>query len=206
MNQKLINKAQELRAHGFTTGEIADELNVSLDTARWLILQKTEAEVKEEAPVDFYINWKSLGESSSRLRYASMALSDIAMDHGEIEVVVGIATSGVPFATMMADFIQDLGEIPTSLAIYHPNKHREGLGDGEGAISANFGTVKGKKVAIVDDVVTSGNTMKDENSYDYVVDNFENGEWGGLTVIPEIDIIRKVVNVKSNEDDFDNKS
>ena len=161
MNQKLINKAQELRAHGFTTGEIADELNVSLDTARWLILQKTEAEVKEEAPVDFYINWKSLGESSSRLRYASMALSDIAMDHGEIEVVVGIATSGVPFATMMADFIQDLGEIPTSLAIYHPNKHREGLGDGEGAISANFGNVKGKKVVIVDDVVTSGNTMKD---------------------------------------------
>ncbi len=161
MNQKLINKAQELRAHGFTTGEIADELNVSLDTARWLILQKTEAEVKEEAPVDFYINWKSLGESSSRLRYASMALSDIAMDHGEIEVVVGIATSGIPFATMMADFIQDLGEIPTSLAIYHPNKHREGLGDGEGAISANFGNVKGKKAAIVDDVVTSGSTMKD---------------------------------------------
>lgn len=161
MNQKLINKAQELRAHGFTTGEIADELNVSLDTARWLILQKTEEEVKEEAPVDFYINWKSLGESSSRLRYASMALSDMAMAHGEVEVVVGIAASGIPFATMMADFLEDMGEIPTSLAIYHPNKHREGLGDGEGAISANFGNVKGKKVVIVDDVVTSGNTMKD---------------------------------------------
>lgn len=161
MNQKLINKAQELRAHGFTTGEIADELNVSLDTARWLILQKTEEEVKEEAPVDFYINWKSLGESSSRLRYAAMALSDMAMAHGEVEVVVGIAASGIPFATMMADFLEDIGEIPTSLAIYHPNKHREGLGDGEGAISANFGNVKGKKVVIVDDVVTSGNTMKD---------------------------------------------
>lgn len=161
MNQKLINKAQELRAHGFTTGEIADELNVSLDTARWLILQKTEEEVKEEAPVDFYINWKSLGESSSRLRYAAMALSDMAIAHGEVEVVVGIAASGIPFATMMADFLEDIGEIPTSLAIYHPNKHREGLGDGEGAISANFGNVKGKKVVIVDDVVTSGNTMKD---------------------------------------------
>ena len=161
MNQKLINKAQELRAHGFTTGEIADELNVSLDTARWLILQKTEEEVKEEAPVDFYINWKSLGESSSRLKYASMALSDMAIAHGEVEVVVGIAASGIPFATMMADFLEDMGEIPTSLAIYHPNKHREGLGDGEGAISANFGNVKGKKVVIVDDVVTSGNTMKD---------------------------------------------
>ena len=27
MNQDLINRAQELRNHGFTTGEIADELN-----------------------------------------------------------------------------------------------------------------------------------------------------------------------------------
>ena len=111
MNQKLINKAQELRAHGFTTGEIADELNVSLDTARWLILQKTEEEVKEEAPVDFYINWKSLGESSSRLRYASMALSDMAMTHGEVEVVVGIAASGIPFATMIADFLEEMTDL-----------------------------------------------------------------------------------------------
>ena len=39
MKEKLIAEAQELRQHGFTTGEIADELNVSMDTARWLILQ-----------------------------------------------------------------------------------------------------------------------------------------------------------------------
>lgn len=161
MNQKLINKAQELRAYGFTTGEIADELNVSLDTARWLILQKTEEIVKEEAPVDFYIDWKSLSESSSRLRYASMALSDMAIAYGDIDAVVGIATSGVPFATMMADFLEDLGEVSTSLSIFHPSKHREELGDSEGSISTNFGTVKGKKVAIVDDVITSGTTIKD---------------------------------------------
>ena len=37
MNEKLIKKAYELRSRGFTTGEIADELNVSKDTARWLI-------------------------------------------------------------------------------------------------------------------------------------------------------------------------
>ena len=51
MKEKLIQKAQELRQHGFTTGEIADELNVSMDTARWLTLQKTE-EVKENTPGD----------------------------------------------------------------------------------------------------------------------------------------------------------
>ena len=42
MNQDLINRAQELRNHGFTTGEIADELNVSMDTAQWLTLQRKE--------------------------------------------------------------------------------------------------------------------------------------------------------------------
>ena len=44
MKNKLIQKAQELRQHGFTTGEIADELNVSMDTARWLTLQKATEE------------------------------------------------------------------------------------------------------------------------------------------------------------------
>ena len=57
MENELIQKAQELRKHGFTTGEIADELNVSMDTARWLTLQKPRDE-KPEAPVDFAINWR----------------------------------------------------------------------------------------------------------------------------------------------------
>ena len=95
MNQDLINRAHELRNHGFTTGEIADELNVSMDTARWLTLQKTEEPVETEAPIDIAINWNSLGGSASRLRYVSAALSDIALKHGDIDLVVGVATSGI---------------------------------------------------------------------------------------------------------------
>lgn len=161
MKQKLIAKAQELRKHGFTTGEIADELNVSMDTARWLILQKTEK--KTDAPVDFAINWKSIGGNSTRLSYVSGALSDMALSHGEADTVVGIAVSGVPFATVMADFIEDMTGIDTSLAIFHPNKHRKDQDSTEdnGAISTNFGTVEGKKVVIVDDVITSGKTVKE---------------------------------------------
>ena len=138
LKEKLIQKAQELRQHGFTTGEIADELNVSMDTARWLTLQKT-AEAKVEAPVDFAINWNSLGGNSTRLRYVSGALSDMAISHGEADVVLGIAVSGVPFATMMADFLDDVNENGTSLAVFHPNKHRkdEDTTDDEGTISYN---------------------------------------------------------------------
>src|SRR5690606_28799583 len=108
MNQKLIKKAYDLRSRGFTTGEIADELNVSKDTARWLILQgtdKTKDQSPEKAPVDFAINWKSLGGSSTRMSYVSAAMADMALQHGDVEVVVGITVSGIPFATMMAEFL-----------------------------------------------------------------------------------------------------
>lgn len=161
MKEKLIAKAQELRQHGFTTGEIADELNVSMDTARWLTLQKTPEE-KTEAPVDFAINWKSIGGNSTRLSYVSGALTDMALSHGEAESVVGIAVSGVPFATVMADYMEDMTGVDTSMAIFHPRKHRKvDSTDDEGAISTHFGSVEGKKVVIVDDVITSGRTMKE---------------------------------------------
>ncbi len=162
VKQKLIAKAQELRQHGFTTGEIADELNVSMDTARWLTLQKATEE-KTEAPVDFAINWKSIGGNSTRLSYVSGALSDMALTHGDVDTVVGVAVSGIPFATVMADLIEDMSGENASLAIFHPHKHRKDAdsSDDEGTISTNFGSVEGKKVVIVDDVITSGKTAKE---------------------------------------------
>ena len=162
MKNKLIKKAQELRQHGFTTGEIADELNVSMDTARWLTLQKTTEE-KVESTGDFAINWKSIGGNSTRLNYVSGALTDLALTHGEADVVLGIAVSGIPFATSMAEFLEDMTGIDASLAIFHPNKHRKDQDktDDGGTISTNFGTVEGKKVIIVDDVITSGKTVRE---------------------------------------------
>ncbi|NYB51203.1 MAG: orotate phosphoribosyltransferase-like protein [Methanobacteriaceae archaeon] len=155
MDQKLIEKAHELRSRGFTTGEIADELNVSKDTARWLILQatdKTQKKTEEKAPLDFAINWKSLGGSSTRMSYVSAAMADMALEHGDVEVVVGITVSGIPFATMMAQFLD------ADMAVFHPIKHRKGK-DAKGAVSSNFASVEGKKVVIVDDVITSGGTI-----------------------------------------------
>lgn len=160
MNQKLIKRATELRSRGFTTGEIADELNVSLDTARWLTLQKSGDE-KEDKPVDFAINWKGLGASSTRLRYISAALGDMAMEYSPIETIVGVAVSGIPFSVTMAEFIEDMSGEKTSLAVYHPTKHKEGENSSKGAISSNFGSVEGKRVVIVDDVITSGKTMSE---------------------------------------------
>lgn len=163
MNQELIKRAHELRSRGFTTGEIADELNVSKDTARWLTLQTTGKKMEDEspeAPVDFAINWGSLGGSSARMRYVSAAMADMALEHGTADVIVGIAVSGVPFATMMADVIDSETGIETALAVFHPIKHRKDE-DAKGAISSNFASVEGKRVVIVDDVITSGRTIKE---------------------------------------------
>ena len=157
MNEKLLNQAYDLRSRGFTTGEIADELNVSKDTARWLILQgtgKLKGDKEEKAPLDFAINWKSLGGSSVRMKYVSAAMIDMALEHGEPEVIVGITVSGIPFATMMADIIG------ADISVFHPMKHRKEE-DAQGAVSSNFANVSGRRVVIVDDVITSGRTINE---------------------------------------------
>ncbi|MBM4241647.1 MAG: orotate phosphoribosyltransferase-like protein, partial [Euryarchaeota archaeon] len=130
MNEELIRKAYELRSRGFTTGEIADELNVSKDTARWLILQVTGKKLETKAqktPIDFAINWESLGGSSTRMKHVSAAMADMASKYGEGEVIVGITVSGIPFATMMADILN------VDIAVFHPIKHRK-KEDAKGAI------------------------------------------------------------------------
>lgn len=157
MNEELIKKAIELRNRGFTTGEIADELNVSKDTARWLVLQMSGKKLEigtQEAPIDFAIDWKELGSSSARMAYVSAAMADLALEYGDVEVVVGITVSGVPFATMMAEIIG------ADITVFHPIKHRKER-EAKGAISSNFASVEGKNVVIVDDVITSGKTISE---------------------------------------------
>jgi len=154
MNSQLIEKATELRNKGLTTGEIADELNISKDTTQWLIVQmsqKTNNKQKQK-PDDFAINWRTIGSSSTRMQYISAALASLIDE--EIDSVVGITVSGVPFATVMADYMD------AELAVFHPIKHMKNESS-QGAMSNNFANIKNKKVVIVDDVITSGKTITD---------------------------------------------
>lgn len=155
MNSQLIEKATELRNKGLTTGEIADELNISKDTTQWLILQMSQVtkNKQKQKPDDFAINWKTIGSSSIRMEYISCALSSL-VDDEDIDAIVGITVSGVPFATMMADFLE------AELAVFHPIKHMKNESS-QGAISNNFANIKNKNVVIVDDVITSGKTITD---------------------------------------------
>ena len=88
----LINKALKFKASGLTDYEIAEELNVSKETASWLLTHG-----KEKKPEgDLKVGWRSIGVSPSRIGSISYALSDIILEEMEkkeidVEKIVGIA-------------------------------------------------------------------------------------------------------------------
>ena len=149
---ELVKKAMELRDKGLRSGEIADELNVSSETATWLLTRPTK-----EAPKDMFVDWSKIGSSSQRMRYIASALSDMVLESldNDIDVVVGVALSGIPFASLVAD------ELGVDLAVLLPSKHRSEQKDVKGTFSNNFAQVKGRKCIIIDDVITTGSTMKE---------------------------------------------
>lgn len=156
---KLIQKAEELQANGLVTRQIADELNVSRETVTWL-LTRSKKEEASPAPKDISVNWSSIGKSSFRLRHISIAMCDMVLDTLEktgqdVDMVVGIGLSGVPLASLMAD------EMGSELSVYHAYNEHDDDETTSGAFSRNFGSIKGKNCVIVDDVITSGRTVKD---------------------------------------------
>ena len=151
---EIIRKAKELKEKGFTTGEIADELNVSRATALWLITQDME----KGAPKDIYVDWSSIGSNPKALKNISLAMAEIVKKEiSDIEVVAGIAVSGLPLATIIAE------ELNVDLAVIRPRKHlwEPDKKPKSGFILSNFAKVAGKKVLIVDDIATTGTTIKE---------------------------------------------
>jgi orotate phosphoribosyltransferase len=147
----LISKAQELREKGLRSGEIADELNISRETATWLLTRSKTSH--EPVPKDIYVNWSEIGQNAERLRFVSLALVDMILETGEPNVIIGVALSGLPLATLVAD------EIGAELAVFVPQKQKGSENDGvKGSFSQNFADIAGKSCAIVDDVITTGST------------------------------------------------
>ncbi|MFP4631960.1 MAG: orotate phosphoribosyltransferase-like protein [Halobacteriota archaeon] len=155
---ELIDSARELKGRGLNSGEIADELNVSRETANWLLTRSDDE--AESPPSDIHLDWSSLGRSSYRLSLAASALTDLLRDElvEPPEVVVGIVKAGMPLATLVAQ------EFDASLAEYTPRKQKwsgDDYDDLSGSFSRNFGAVEGRRCVVVDDVVTSGRTMSE---------------------------------------------
>lgn len=159
----LIEKTAELKAEGLVEGQIAEELNISRETVTWL-LTHGEKKTGVQGPKDVSVDWSTIGKSSIRLRHVSQALTDMILEcldcaDAEVEVVVGIALSGVPLASMVAEVLG------AELAVYIPTKQRWSQEKGEtefrGTFSSNFSDVCEAECVVVDDVITSGRTLEE---------------------------------------------
>lgn len=154
----LMESARELKERGLKSGEIADELNVSRETANWLLTHSSTDE-SDEAPGDIHLDWSPVGRSSYRLSLVAAAVKDLIAEDLEEEpdVVVGIAKAGVPIATLVAQ------EFGARLAEYTPRKQKwkdeDEYEELSGSFSRNFAEVDGERCVVVDDVITSGRTM-----------------------------------------------
>jgi orotate phosphoribosyltransferase len=157
----LIESANELAGQGLSNGEIADELNVSRETASWLVERGDGATTPTEqepsdALEDIHVDWSALGRDSTRLSDIGHAMADLLGDEEDIDLVVGIEKAGTPLATTVAL------ELDADLATYAPRKHQWEEGDIEdlsGSFSRNFAQIRGRDCYIVDDTITSGTTM-----------------------------------------------
>ncbi|WP_122090528.1 transcriptional regulator GfcR [Halalkalicoccus subterraneus] len=160
----LIESAAELAERGLSKGEIADELNVSRETASWLVERSGQAEPPAEPeprgkPADIHVDWSAVGRDSARLSYVSRAMADLLGKQGEeIDLTVGIEKAGAPLATMVGR------ELDTDLCTYAPRKHQWEEGDMDelgGSFSRNFAAIRDRECYVIDDTITSGTTMKE---------------------------------------------
>ncbi|MFB6113650.1 MAG: transcriptional regulator GfcR [Halodesulfurarchaeum sp.] len=160
--EDLIETAGELAAAGMTKGEVADELNVSRETASWLVESSgvsTERASKPTDLQDIHVDWSAVGRDGTRLWHVSAAMADLLSKHGEnVDLTIGIAQAGVPLASFIAR------QLETDLGTYTPAKHQWEEGDvGKlgGSFSHNFADIRGRECYVVDDTITSGTTMRE---------------------------------------------
>lgn len=158
--EELSTKADELQKSGLTTGQIADELNISTETVVWLLTNKKPSP-DGSVPKDISVNWSALGQNATRLRCTAQTLCDMVAEEAVlqkeyIDVVVGVSSSGVPVASFMAN------EMESEFTIYYSKKVKAEIDAGaKGAFSRNFSDVRGKNCIIVDDVISTGGTLTD---------------------------------------------
>ncbi|MDD4136773.1 MAG: orotate phosphoribosyltransferase-like protein [Methanoregula sp.] len=156
-----MGRAKMLLGEGHSPGQIADELSLSMETVTWLLTQAKGT----TAPKDVHIDWTAVSSHAPLLEETALMLlnryyleQDESAGSPAADVIVGIALSGIPLATVIA------AQEAAQLAIYNPSKQSQSERP-TGSISGNFAPVNGQRCIIVDDVITSGNTMKELVKY-----------------------------------------
>ena len=146
---ELRAKVKQHRSNGLNTQQIADELSLSQTTIQWLSTEEYSSNTSsDDRPTDVQVGWRSVAVKASRIEAISYIFADIIEE--EIgDTIVGISINGIPFAQAIA------GQLDLDLAV------SRSISEDEGAhVSEIFASVSGKQVVVVDDVVSSGTTLK----------------------------------------------
>ena len=147
--EELRTTASNMRKTGLNSQQIADELSLSQDTIAWLLAGDNKS---NDAPSDVRIGWRTIGVKPSRIEAIGMIMADIAEEEvgsENISTTVGISINGILFAQVVSSYLD------SEIAIH---RNIDGA-PRAGSLSSKYGQVQGKKVIIVDDVLSSGVTM-----------------------------------------------
>ena len=143
---ELREKGAEMIEQGLNTQQIADELSISQRTVMWL--NSGAAEV--DHPDDIQIGWRTIGARPNRINAIGAIMADIVVEElDDVDTIVGISLNGILFANSIAD------QLDVDVAIF-----RSVSEEGDGHLSNKYGNVAGRKVVVVDDVLSSGETMR----------------------------------------------
>ena len=146
--EELKALASNLMKEGLNTQQIADELSLSQDTITWLLSGTGDG----ERPSDVRIGWRTLGVRPQRIAAVGSIMADVAdeeLGFENIDTVVGISINGIAFAYEVARILE------SDITVFRTTDE----GEGSGSLSNKYGQVAGKRVVIIDDVLSSGKTM-----------------------------------------------
>ena len=146
---ELRRKVEEYHNKGLNSQQIADELSLSQTTIQWL--SSSNVPLDEETPSDIRVGWRSVAVKAARVEAVSYVFCDIIEEEiGEdVDTMVGISINGIPFAQAIA------GQMDLELAVSRSISESDA-----GHLSEVFAYVSGKRVVVIDDVVSSGTTMR----------------------------------------------
>ena len=143
---ELREKVAQMTEQGLNTQQIADELSISQRTVMWLNSGASET----DQPADVRIGWRTIGARPNRINAIGAIMADVVDEEiDEVNTIVGISLNGILFANSIADYLD------VDVAIF-----RSVSEEGDGHLSNKYGNVAGRKVVVVDDVLSSGETMR----------------------------------------------
>ena len=176
-------KAAELKEKGHSAREICQEMHLSQATVEWLLAKQASESFSETLPADVKVGWRTIGVSGSRMSSIADIMADVILEEQQnkefnFDMIAGLTNNGIPLATLVSEILEvDFGMVRTS---------REGT---ETNYASNYAGLEGKNIILIDDVISSGSTMKEAITFVK--------EQGGNTVL-----IMVLINKKA-EDELD---